>query len=64
MAESCCDRVRLDRSPRAWWDRTEGDRAERDAVNAGHLVANRLKETPNFPIPAFVEIDEEMRLPS
>ena len=64
MAESCCDRLGLDRSPRAGRDRAERDRAERDAMHAGCLVSNRLKETANLPIPTFVQIDQEMRLPS
>jgi hypothetical protein len=64
MAESCCDRVSLDWSPGAWRDRAEGDRAERDSVNPRGLVADRLKETTDLPIPALVQIDEEMRLSS
>jgi hypothetical protein len=64
MAESCCDRVGLDRSPGAGRDRAERDRAERHAVNTGHLVADRSKQTTDLPIPTFVQIDEEMRFPS
>jgi hypothetical protein len=64
MAESCCDRLGLDRSPGPGRDRAERDRAEGDAVDAGRLVSDRLKETANLPIPTFVQIDQEMRLPS
>jgi hypothetical protein len=33
-------------------------------VHAGRFMAHRLKEATNFPIPALVQIDEQMRLPS
>jgi hypothetical protein len=64
MAESCCDGVGLDRSPAAWRDRAKGDRAERDTLHSRRLVADRLKESTDLPIPALVQIDEEMRLSS
>ena len=64
MAESCCDRVGVDRSPGPGREGAERDRAERDPMHAGRLMAHCPKETTNFPIPALVQIDEEVRLSS
>src|SRR5262249_45241539 len=40
------------------------DRTERDTMKAGDFVTDRLEEPPQFAVPAFIEIDSQMRLAS